>query len=136
MKSRTSLRTLLIGLNAGLVLLAVIAVAVSAVGLIERFADEQGLARVQLAGAGAMEAVERSARDVRTSAHLLAERPTVRRFLEGRNAESLTAFLDRFRQTSGLSGIAILQEGSVYARSGAPIPWRQVTGKGESAVLR
>jgi signal transduction histidine kinase len=133
---RTSLRTLLIGLNAGLVLLAVIAVAVSAVGLIERFADEQGLARVQLAGAGAMEAVERSARDVRTSATLLAERPTVRRFLKEGNAASLTAFLDRFRQTSGLSGIAILQEGSVYARSGAPIPWRQLTGKGESAVLR
>ncbi|HEY9421445.1 MAG TPA: HAMP domain-containing protein, partial [Thermoanaerobaculia bacterium] len=137
---RTSLRTLLIGLNAGLVLLAVIAVAVSAVELIERFANEQGLARVQLAGAGAMEAVERSARDVRTSATLLAERPTVRRFLEEGNAASLVSFLDRFRQTSELSGIAILQEGRVFARSGAPIPWRQpwqqIMEKGDSAVLR
>ena len=43
---RFSFRTLLIGVNAGLVLLAVVAVAVSAVGLIERFGDEQGLARL------------------------------------------------------------------------------------------
>lgn len=133
---RTSLRTLLIGLNASLVLLAVIAVAVSAVGLIERFADEQGLARVQLAGAGAMEAVERSARDVRTSAQLLAERPTVRRFLEDRNAASLASFLDQFRQTSGLSGITVLQDGKVFVQSGAPIPWRRVMEKSGSTVLR
>jgi signal transduction histidine kinase len=66
MKSRLSFGTLLIGLNAGLVLLAVIAVAVPAVGLIERFADEQGLARVNRAGARAQGAVQRSARDVQT----------------------------------------------------------------------
>src|SRR4030095_15932832 len=108
---RLSFGTLLIGLNAGLVLLAVIAVAFSAVGLIERFADEQGLARVNLAGASAQEAVARSARDVRTSAQLLAERPTVKRLLAAGDAAGLTAFLDRFRQTSALSGVAILSQG-------------------------
>jgi len=128
MKSRTSLRTLLIGLNAGLVLLAVIAVAVSAVGLIERFADEQGLARVQLAGAAAQEAVERSARDVQTSALLLSERPTVRRMLTAGDSAALTAFLERFRVTSGLSGVAILADGKAFAASGAVIPWRRVQG--------
>ncbi|HEX6901922.1 MAG TPA: ATP-binding protein [Thermoanaerobaculia bacterium] len=130
---RTSLRTLLIGLNASLVLLAVIAVAVSAVGLIERFADEQGLARVQLAGAGAQEAVERSARDVRTSALLLAERPTVRRLLAAGDSAALTAFLERFRATSGLSGVAILADGKAFAASGAAVPWRRVQG---SAIQR
>src|SRR5436305_7526837 len=119
---RTSLGTLLIGLNAGLVLLAVIAVAVSALGLIERFADEQGLARVNLAGAAAQEAVERSARDVRTSAHLLAERPTVKRLVEGGDAAGLATFLDRFRRTSSLSGVAIFSKGKLVAAGGAPIP--------------
>jgi len=119
---RLSFGSLLIGLNTGLVLLAVVAVAVSAVGLIERFADEQGLARVNLAGTSAQEAVERSARDVRTSAQLLAERPTVKRLLEAGNAAGLTAFLDRFRQTSALSGVAILSKGRTFAASGAPIP--------------
>jgi signal transduction histidine kinase len=123
---RLSFGTLLIGLNAGLVLLAVIGVAVPALGLIERFADEQGLARVNLAGAAAQEAVERSARDVRTSAHLLAERPTVKRLVEGGDAAGLAAFLDRFRRTSSLSGVAIFSKGELVAAGGAPIPWDAV----------
>src|SRR5436309_2793999 len=123
---RTSLGTLLIGLNAGLVLLAVIGVVVAATGLIERFADEQGLARVNLAGAAAQEAVERSARDVRTSAHLLAERPTVKRLVEGGDAAGLTAFLDRFRQTSSLSGVAVFSHGTLIAAGGPPMPWSEV----------
>src|SRR5687767_8119663 len=101
---RLSFGTLLIGLNAALVLLAVVAVAVTAVGLIERFADEQGLARVNLAGTHAQEAVELSARNVRTSAQLLAERPTVQRLLASGDAAGLASFLDQFRQTTGLSG--------------------------------
>jgi len=137
---RLSFRTLLIGLNAGLILLAVLAVAASAVGLIERFADEQGLARVNLAGASAQEAVERSARDVRTSAHLLAERPTVRRLLTARDAAGLTAFLDRFRQTSGLAGAAIFTAGQRFAASGATLPWAEIVRRsgrdGASSILR
>jgi signal transduction histidine kinase/HAMP domain-containing protein len=131
---RLSLATLLIGLNTGLVLLAVIAVAVSAVGLIERFADEQGLARVNLAGAGAQEAVERSARDVRTSAHLLAERPTVKRLLAAGDAAGLAAFLDRFRRTSALSGVAIFSQGKVFAASGA-LPWGEVLRARQGSAL-
>jgi signal transduction histidine kinase len=133
---RTSLGTLLIGLNAGLVLLAVIGVVVAATGLIERFADEQGIARVNLAGAAAEEAVGRSARDVRTSAHLLAERPTVKRLVEGGDAASLAAFLDRFRRTSALSGVAIFTRGGRVS-SGAPVAWAAVLRGGEaSSILR
>jgi signal transduction histidine kinase len=136
MRRRTSLGTLLIGLNAGLVLLAVIGVAVSALGLIERFADEQGLARVNLAGAAAQEAVERSARDVRTSAHLLAERPTVKRLVEGGDAAGLAVFLDRFRRTSSLSGVAVFFQGRPLATGGAPVPWGEVLRRDEASVLR
>jgi signal transduction histidine kinase len=130
---RTRLGTLLIGLNAGLVLLAVIAVAAAALGLIERFADEQGIARVNLAGAAAQEAVERSARDVRTSAHLLSERPTVKRLVEGGDAAGLAAFLDRFRRTSSLSGVAVFSRGALVASGGPPIPWDRVQN---SAIAR
>ena len=133
---RTSLGTLLIGLNAGLVLLAVIGVVVAATGLIERFADEQGIARVNLAGAAAEEAVGRSARDVRTSAHLLAERPTVKRLVEGGDAAGLAAFLDRFRRTSALSAVAIVSHGRIVA-SGAGVSWEPVLRGGESwSILR
>jgi signal transduction histidine kinase len=136
---RLSLGTLLIGLNAGLVLLAVVGVAVSALGLIERFADGQGLARVNLAGAAAQEAVARSARDVRTSAHLLAERPTVKRLVEGGDTAGLAAFLERFRRTSALSGVAIVTRGTRTA-AGPALPWDAVlprsTEEGPAAILR
>ncbi len=66
---RLSFGTLLIGLNAGLVLLAVVAVVLSAVGVIERFADEQGLARVDRTAARAEAAIERSARDAEAIVH-------------------------------------------------------------------
>ncbi len=134
---RTSFRTLLIGLNSGLVLLAVIAVAVSALGLIERFADEQALARVSFAGANAEEAVERSARDVRTSALLLSERPTVRRLTMGGNADGLVAFLEHFQRTSGLAGAAVFVGGKRFAAGGAAIPWEELLRRaGESSIVR
>ena len=140
MTRRLSLSTLLIGLNAGLVLIAVVAVAMAAVGLIERFADEQALARVNLAGASAQEAVERSARDVATSTHLLAERPTVKRLLGEGDVAGMTAFLDRFRGTSHLSGVVIFSHGRIFAAGGAPLPWetivRRAGAEGSSFVTR
>lgn len=120
---RVRLGTLLIGLNTGLVLLAVLCVAVAGVRLLRRLADEQALARVTLAGANALQAVERSARDVATSTHLLAERPTVGRLLGQGDTRGLTAFLDRFRRTSRLSGCAVLVQGRFVAGSGTPLPW-------------
>jgi signal transduction histidine kinase len=120
---RLRLGTLLIGLNTGLVLLAVVCLSVAAVRLLGRLADEQALARVGLAGRNALQAVERSAGDVATSAHLLGERPTVGRLLAARDTAGLAAFLDRFRATSRLSGCAVLVQGRVVAASGAPLPW-------------
>ncbi len=108
----------MIGVNAGLVLLAVVCVVFTAMGLLRRLADQQALARVDLAGKAALEAVERSAEDVRTSARLLGERPTVGRLLRERDAAGLTAFLEGFRRTSRLSGCAILVGGRPFAQAG------------------
>ena len=136
---RVSFGTLLIGLNTGLVLLAVVAVAFAALEVLEHFANEQALARVSLAGAGAQEAVERSARDVVTSANLLSERPTVGRLLRDEDAPGLSAFLDRFRKTSRLSGVAVLSRGRIFAASGAPLPWKEMQARardGEASLVR
>jgi signal transduction histidine kinase/HAMP domain-containing protein len=115
---RTRLSTLLIGVNAALVLLAVVCVVFASVGLLRRLADEQALARVDLAGKAALEAVERSAEDVRTSARLLGERPTVGRLLQARDAASLEAFLERFRVTSHLTGCAVFIGRQRFAHAG------------------
>jgi signal transduction histidine kinase len=115
---RTRLSTLLIGVNAALVLLAVVCVVFASVGLLRRLADEQALARVDLAGKAALQAVERSAEDVRTSVRLLGERPTVGRLLQARDAAGLDAFLERFRVTSHLTGCAVFVGGQRFAHAG------------------
>lgn len=115
-----SLRTLLLGLNAGLVLLAVLALAAASVGVLGRLAEEQALARVSLAGAAAREAVQRSGSEVETAARLLAERPTLRRLLQEKDAAALTAFLERFCRTGHLTSCAVFVAGSPFAASGEP----------------
>lgn len=115
---RIRLSTLLVGSNAVLVLLAVLAIALAAVRLLDRLADEQAIARVALAGTSARQAVERSAEDVRTSARLLAERPTAARLLRESDAAGLAVFLERFRATSGLSACAVRREGRPFASAG------------------
>lgn len=123
---RAGFATLLVGLNTGLVLLAVLGVSAAAVRLLGRLADEQALARVGLAGSSALEAVERSAGDVATSARLLSERPTVGRLLRQGDAKGLTTFLDRFGETSRLSGCAIFVGGRRIATAGVPLPWEEL----------
>ncbi|HYN20115.1 MAG TPA: ATP-binding protein [Thermoanaerobaculia bacterium] len=124
---RTRLSTLLIGVNAGLVLLAVVFVVLGAVRLLRRFADEQALARVGLAGRNAVEAVERSARDVRTSARLLGdERPTIGRLMQAGDAAGLIVFLDRFCETSHLTGCAVMSGTGSLAEAGPPLPWEEI----------
>lgn len=119
---RIRLSTLLVGSNAILVLVAVLGIGAAAMGLLGRLADEQALARVSLAGAGALQAVQRSAEDVRTSARLLAERPTAARLLREGDAAALSAFLERFRATSGLTACAVLVEGRTFAAAGPALP--------------
>jgi signal transduction histidine kinase len=137
---RVSLSTLLVGLNAALVLLAVVAMATAAARLLGRFADEQGGRRVSLAGAGALQAVERSAGDVRTSAHLLAERSTLASLLRSGERPGLAAFLARFCATSRLSGCAVVIGGAVRSASGPPLPWAEIVARagpeGSGALLR
>lgn len=136
---RVRLGSLLIGLNTGLVALAVICVSIAGVRLLGRLADEQAVARVGLAGANALQAVERSAGDVATSADLLSERPTVGRLLRQGEVQSLTTFLEQFRETSRLSGCAVIVDGRRVAESGAGLPWGDLlraTGGRGSAMVR
>jgi signal transduction histidine kinase len=126
---RFRLSTLLVGLNAALVLLAVVAVAAAAARLLGRFADEQGQRRVSLAGAGALQAVARSEGDVRTSAHLLSERATLVRLLGSGDGAGLVSFLDRFRATSHLTACAAFSGGRLRGVGGAPLPWGEILAR-------
>ncbi|MBV9787035.1 MAG: hypothetical protein JOZ51_02595, partial [Chloroflexi bacterium] len=114
---RLRLSTLLIGLNVGLLLLAVTGVAFVAVGLLQQLADEQSLARVSQAGLIAGQEIFLAGDDALTSARLLGERPTLRRLLQTNDATGLSTFLSQFQLTSELSGSAVLRDGTVVAQS-------------------
>src|SRR5688500_378773 len=110
---RLRLSTLLVVINVGLLLLAVAGVAIVAVRLLERLADEQALARVAQAGATAQQAVEHAGESALASARLLAERPTLLRLLRANDVASLTPFLEQFGRTSQIDGCAVLMNGQV-----------------------
>ncbi|HWQ12967.1 MAG TPA: ATP-binding protein [Roseiflexaceae bacterium] len=145
---RLHLSTILIGINAGLVLLAVAGVALAASSLLQRLADEQGLARVAQAGASAHQEIVRAGEDVAVAAQLLAERPTLRRLLQQGDTAQLEAFLGQFQRTSQLGACAVLRDGRVIGQSGAlhladatdtaprgSVPYRLVQRPGHSALV-
>ncbi len=65
---RLSLSSLLMALNAGLVLVAVVGTAAGAVGVLRQLADRQALARADLAAQSAALAIERAGDRVLASA--------------------------------------------------------------------
>jgi signal transduction histidine kinase len=113
----------LVALNAGVLLLAVMLVAVVAVRLLGRLADDQALARVAQAGAIARREVDNEHQAVETAAELLAERPTLRALLQRSDRAALTQFVAQFAQTSALDGAAVWRNGELIASSDERLPW-------------
>jgi HAMP domain-containing protein len=117
------LGVLLAALNVVLVLLVVLAIFVTATGLLEDLASENALARVQLDGAVARENVRRLGEDVLTSARLLGERPTLQRLLKEDRSAAIEPFLARFCETSGGDACAVIHGSGLIARAGVELPW-------------
>src|SRR5579863_2926948 len=121
---RLSLSSLLIALNAGLVLVAVVGVAAGAVRVLRQLADRQALARADLAAQIAATAIDRTGERVLASARLLADRPAVGRILSAGDHTGLDAWLERFRRTSDLTGCALVAApgGGVPGGAGSSAP--------------
>lgn len=128
------LSTLLIAVNVGLLLLAVAGVAVAAVRLLQQFADDQALARVEQAGLVARQQIESTGAAAHISARLLSERPTLRQLIAQDDAAALSAFLAQFQQTSQLDGAAVLRDGQVLAASGPALPWAALWNEPQSGT--
>lgn len=102
----------------GLLVLAIGALAIGSIGLLREQAEEQALARVQLAGVSARDELRRRSEEALTSARLLATRPTLQRLIRGGNPEQLEFFLRRFCETSGLDACAVVRDDTVMASTG------------------
>jgi len=105
---------------AGLLLVAILVLAFSAVGLLRKQAEQQALVRTQLAGVAAREELRRVGEDVQTSARLLAARPTLVRLVRDGNQVQLELFLRRYCGTAGLSACAVTAGPSVVLASTRP----------------
>ena len=111
----------------GLLLLAIVALSFGGVGLLRKQAEEQALARVQLAGVNARDELRRRSEEALTSVRLLASRPTLLRLTREGNPEQLDFFLRRFCQTSRLDACAVVAGDAVLAATG-PFRWDELSG--------
>src|ERR1700732_2076823 len=98
---RLSLSSLLMALNAGLVLVAVVGTAAGAVRVLRQLADRQGLAPADLAAQSAALAIERAGDRVLASARLLADRPALGRILSAGDRAGLAGWVAGLPPTRG-----------------------------------
>jgi signal transduction histidine kinase len=116
----------LAGINVAIVVLVVAGISIYAVGMLRDLADEQGKARVQLAGAIAREDLRRMGEDALSSARVLAERPALQRLLSENRVEAIPPLLRRFCETGGIDACAVFDGDQLVAEAGAVIPWGDI----------
>ena len=116
----------LAGINVVIVVLVVTGISIYAVGMLRDLADEQGKARVQLAGAIAREDLRRMGEDALSSARVLADRPALQRLLNENRVEAIPPLLRRFCETGGINACAVFEGDQLVAQAGATIPWADI----------
>lgn len=105
---KTSLRTLLPTINVILVLLVIVCISFSAVGLLRKLGNQQGLSQVQLAGATAREELRKLAEDDLKQTRSLARDATLRRLID-ENASDLLPMLKRACSAAGMDSCALVR---------------------------
>src|SRR5512146_2481172 len=116
--AKTSLGWWMVAVHVLLVLLVAVGLSATAIGMLHGLTNEQGKARVLLAGATAREDVRRLTEDALTSARVLAQRPTLQRLLDQHQHEAITPFLRRFCDTSRLDACAVFSGATLLAATG------------------
>jgi signal transduction histidine kinase len=124
--ANTSLGWWMVAVHVVLVLLVGIGLSATAIGMLRVLADEQGKARVLLAGATAHEDVRRMTEDALTSARVLAQRPTLQRLIAERQDQAIAPFLRRFCDTSQLDACAVFSDATLLAATGPALDWQGI----------
>src|SRR5688500_6929698 len=116
--SRASLGAWIALINVAIVILVVGGISISAIGSLKDLADQQGQARVQLAGALAREDLRRFSEDALTEAKSLAERQTLRRLLADRSSATIEPFLRRSCTSETVASCAVFDARTLIAQAG------------------
>ncbi len=117
-------RTLTLTLG-GLVLAAILVLAISAVGLLHKQAEQQAIARVQLAGVAAREELRRLSEDTLTTTRVLADRQPLQRLIRAGNREQTELFLRRTCGALNLGACAVIVGPNVIASTGRNVAWNE-----------
>jgi signal transduction histidine kinase len=117
-------RLLLLSIGGGL-LVAIVAIALGAVGLLREQAAGQALSRVRAAAHAARYEIRRVNEDAVTTARLLAGRPTLARLMLEANETQLPLFLRRFCDTAGLDACALFIDTRLVAATAGEVDWHK-----------
>jgi len=123
---KTSLGWWLVAIHVAIVLLVGGGISYSAIGMLRDLADDQGKARVQLAGAMAREDLRRMVEDAGTAARALAEQPTLSRVLSQGRTDAIPPILRRACETAGMDACAIFSGTQLTTQSGPPLDWQGI----------
>jgi signal transduction histidine kinase len=94
--------------------------------MLRDLADDQGKARVQLAGAMAREDLRRMVEDAGTAARVLAEQRTLQRLLSQGRTDAIPPILRRACETSGMDGCSVFSGTQLTTQSGPPLDWQGI----------
>jgi signal transduction histidine kinase len=123
---KTSLGWWLVAIHVAIVLLVGGGISYSAIGMLRDLADDQGKARVQLAGAMAREDLRRMVEDAGTAARVLAEQPTLQRLLAQGRTDAIPPILRRSCATGGMDACAIFSGTQLTTQTGPPLDWQGI----------
>ena len=123
---KTSLGWWLVAVHVAIVLLVGGGISYSAIGMLRDLADDQGKARVQLAGAMAREDLRRMVEDAGTAAKVLADQPTLQRLLAQGRTDAIPSILRRACETGGMDACAIFSGTQLTAQSGPQLDWQGI----------
>ncbi len=121
-----SLAGLLAAINISLVVLVIFGISWSAIDLLRDLADDQGLARVQVAAATVREDVRGIADETLNQARNIADRPTLQRLWREQRVRSLQTLLQRVCRSEGIDGCALSAPGSAPILVGETLPWEDI----------
>jgi len=102
-------------------------ISISAIGSLRDLANQQGSARVQLAGAMAREDLCRYGEDALTQAKSVADRQTLQRMMADARSSSLGLYLRRSCNNDTIVTCAVFEGGQLIAQAGVSLPWGEIT---------
>ena len=124
--SRAPLGVWIALINVTIVILVVGGISISAIGSLRDLANQQGTARVQLAGAMAREDLRRYGEDALTQAKSVADRQTLQRMMADARSASLGLYLRRSCNSDTIVACAVFEGGKLIAQAGVALPWDEV----------